>query len=76
MTSFFNSTQTSSVTVDHSPLLFCLNNRAVGYHGESLRSNNHRQSGLNGNSTQIGLLKAPARLTMDVSMEITKSKTS
>src|SRR5262249_18392252 len=55
VTRFSNSTQTSSITVDHSPLLNCLNNLAVGYHGESLRSNNHRQSGLNDNSTQIGL---------------------
>src|SRR5215510_5518068 len=72
-TSFFNSAHTSPITVDQSPLVACLNNRAVGYHGESLRSNNHRQSGLNGKSTQVALPKAPARLAVDVSQESTKS---
>src|SRR5262245_15742529 len=31
---------------------FCRNSRIVGYHGLSLRSKSHRQSGTKGNATQ------------------------
>ena len=46
----------------------------VGYHGESVRSLNHRQSGTNGRSTQVGFPIAPARWATPVSIEITRSR--
>src|SRR5262249_59035629 len=52
----------------------CGNSFALGYKGVSLGSSNHRQSGMKGNSTHTGLPNAPARLTTDVSLEITRSK--
>jgi hypothetical protein len=55
-------------------MVACLNSLAVGYQGVSARSSNHRQSDMKGNSTHNGLPNAPARLTMDVSLEITRSK--
>jgi hypothetical protein len=66
--------QASFTTVVQSPISDCLNSLAVGYQGVSLRPTNHRQSDTTGNSTQTGLPNAPARLTMDVSLEITRSK--
>src|SRR5215831_19366937 len=73
-TNCLSAAQMSFTTVVHSPAVACRNSLAVGYQGVSLRSSNHRQSGMKGNSTHTGRPNAPARLTMDVSIEITRSK--
>src|SRR6478735_1941934 len=63
-------------TGGQSPLLSCRNSRAVGYQGESVRSSSHRQSELNDKRIQTGLPNAPARLTIDVSLDIMRSNDS
>ena len=73
---FVNSARTLSTTEAQSPLLSCRNSRAVGYQGESVRSSSHRQSELNDKRIQTGLPNAPARLTIDVSLDIMRSNDS
>ena len=48
-------------------VLSCLNKRIDGYQGLSLLSSNQRQSGAKGNSTQVGLFRAPAKCAVLVS---------
>ena len=45
----------------------------LGYHGESSRFNNQRQSGLKGNKTHVGTPSAPAKWAVELSMVMTKS---
>ena len=58
----------------HCPLAGARNNRIVGYHGLSDRSNIQRKSGSLGISVQIGRPSAPARWAMLVSTEIVRSR--
>ena len=64
------------ITAGQSPGRACRNSRADGYHGQSSRSSNQRQSGTRGSSIQTGRPSAPARCATDVSTLITRSSVS
>lgn len=56
-----SASRTASMTVFQSPNAGCLNNRASGYHGLSVRSSNHRQHVSKRFMIHTGLPIAPAR---------------
>ena len=68
-----SSTAIRSNTVFQSPRLSCRNSRTVGYHGESSRSRNQRQSAALGRATQTSTPIVPARWARAVSDVTTRS---
>src|SRR5262249_50665799 len=72
--SFRNSAATSVMTEAQSPGAGWRNSRAVGYHGESVRPSNQRQSGECVRRIQTGNPRAPARCALAVSTEISRSR--
>src|SRR3569833_1434810 len=71
---FDKAAATFSIVEAQSPGRGCRNRRMDGYHGVSLRSTDHRQSGPYGWTVHTGLLSAPAICATTVSTVITTSR--
>jgi hypothetical protein len=66
----------SAITDSQSPGRRWRNKRALGYHGESVRSSIHRQSAQKGRSSHNGLPSAPAKCAVIVSTEMIRERLS
>ena len=64
---------TRAITAPQSPALCWRKRRALGYHGLSSRSNDHRQSAADARRIHTGLPRAPAMCATEVSTVITRS---